>query len=142
MHRWKHKDSLIVICGALTLFILTVFADLYILPSNAYLQEKMLENQWKPLDLTVLEGFLFVCFGGLNLVGRAGIDWYGVRSLIIAKAIFKHADLPDLSKGLWRDTSSLRIGLMFTIGGVILVALYFLTLYSNLSPGCFNMRYY
>jgi hypothetical protein len=132
MTRWMHKDSLIVICSALSLFVLTVFADLYLLPSNAYLREKMSENQWKPLDLTVLEGCLFVCFGSLNLVGRAGIDWYGAGALLklsIAKAIFKHADLPSLSRDLWKDTSSLRIGLIFIIGGVILIALYFLTLH-------------
>ena len=138
MKKWRRKDTVLVICGAILLVLLFSYLNLFVIPSNDYLRERLertrLGTKIGPLELSFLEGVFCICGGIFSLIGRGGVNWHTVRTVIqlyIADVLYG-SDTPKaktskiFEQDLWKSTPSVRTGLSLIIAGLILGALYFL----------------
>lgn len=136
MKKWGPKDTVLVICGVAALVLLLAYLDLYVVPLNAFLRERLQRTPWGlrrgPLGLCFLEEIVCICFGIFNMAGKGEGNRYTMRTVIhlhIVRFLYGtkvSRNHEIFQQGLWRSTTSVRTGLSLILAEVVLDALYFL----------------
>jgi hypothetical protein len=115
-----------LIGASLVLGSATEIFNLWVFSSHPYIS---------PMDASFLEGILFFIIGALLFLGSGGINLWSQKAAVSAAATEAISGKETVGpseifrRDAWKPRGFIRLGLILMIAGIILLLIYFVSLY-------------
>lgn len=115
------KNPLFQIAIGVFLFVLAISAlNLYVLPRHALTSFQ----EWRAYDWFLLESVFMILMGGMLMIGSGGLNAQTLKTAVDYSQSDETKASEIFRKSRFMPTSFLRLGLIFLVSGIILLALF------------------